>query len=388
MVTFNEKRPHTTIPRPPLTGAAFAEHPWQKAGYSESPAAVPRYFSWMGSRQPQPSELVYTQSLNRIRPYSATPKERWDSLSPAREYKGTVGLPHTHSSKTISHTFLNPSSSCVRGPRTNRWPNRSSRELEAAYERQFGLFNAKAREEEARIRRAGKPLTWSAQELQRQIQDKIRQHTSGKLGISLEAFKLFCNDPEADAGNIDFSQFHETLNRMLNTQIRYEDAKGLFDRYDLDGGGSISLSELVIGFDSDRPTDWVDTSGLPDSDTVVPSDPGPKFRRVESVANWSPPKSWRTPTKREKEPCKVKFEGTVLEKGERAHHQEHVVEQEVQRYRKEIEEPEQPKPRARPKSAAICRQMERMQLGRELTLNEKARARRVIPVAPSPFSRY
>lgn len=314
---------------------------------------------------------MHSQSLSFIRPHSAGPARTPYSVSPASRYTGTLGT------KPTQHAFLNPCMSGMRGTPPQIWPNQELESPKRIHEH-ICRFNQELREKDPG---PGIRLSdWTHAEIQKMLQDKLRERTAGKGGPSFEAFKQFCQGTCAP-GAIDFQQFYATLNRMFNICVSQESAKLLFDAYDADGGGEITLDELVAGMQEQEPPKRISTPqecppqrgfdpGVPAPPSVQPSH--------KPLSNWVPP-PWCT-VAHNSEPVPDQAQNrelTPLPADSYWNHRR--VAAQVQQHQQEQEQPRSPK--ARPKSARVCRQMERMKV------QSAFRTKPVVPLAPSKWTR-
>jgi len=76
------------------------------------------------------------------------------------------------------------------------------------------------------------------------IREKIQIKTAGGNGQILMALRLFEVDANS-GGEITPSMFQAALSRLLCTEITEEEAMNLFNKYDLDGGGTIDSQEFT-----------------------------------------------------------------------------------------------------------------------------------------------
>jgi len=86
---------------------------------------------------------------------------------------------------------------------------------------------------------------WDAAHLEGLIREKIKQKIASGNGQVWEAFRLFCGGGETDEVTPEI--FKTRVSQLLNTQLSDEEVRGVFDKYDEDGGGSISLDEICNG---------------------------------------------------------------------------------------------------------------------------------------------
>ena len=261
------------------------------------------------SRTPK---LVYHSNSPTGRPYSAppldtgptrstkttswmgTPSDRlsevWAECCPPRTgmpYHGTLG--NSNTTKTLSHTFLNPSriGTMLHGPipREGRYPNPASPGMKTKGRSNMDLCCDRQRARTPTgIRRVASLLEgkdtrssarWSPAQIELMVMDKIRAHTSGRgSGFSFEAFRLF-KPPKSD--QISPEQFKSSLERLLCTEFSEEESRGLFDTYDGDGSGSLDIQEFVQALlaPPDRPKTLCDTRSM-----VFSKSPGVKKTQV------------------------------------------------------------------------------------------------------------
>jgi len=85
-------------------------------------------------------------------------------------------------------------------------------------------------------------MTWTGDQLEQMVRDKIQMKTAGGNGQILTALRLF--EAEA-AGEITPEMFQTALSKLLNTDISLEEAMGLFNKYDADGGGTLDTNEFT-----------------------------------------------------------------------------------------------------------------------------------------------
>ncbi len=126
--------------------------------------------------------------------------------------------------------------------------------------------------------------TWSMEELELRLQDKIMQRTSKSSDQFRQAFKLF-----TIAGGITPDMFHQQVNKLLGVNIAKDMTVKLFKRYDTDGSGDIDLSEFVNGI---MPNDWeyvsIPIRKFPRLKELTVCEEKPPQRESEPVSSPSP----------------------------------------------------------------------------------------------------
>lgn len=92
-------------------------------------------------------------------------------------------------------------------------------------------------------------VTWTGDQLEEMVRDRIQQKTHGGNGQALMALRLFGAQASSE---ITPEMFRSALSRLLNTEITHQEALGLFNKYDEDGGGTLDSREfcdqLLPGF--------------------------------------------------------------------------------------------------------------------------------------------
>lgn len=73
--------------------------------------------------------------------------------------------------------------------------------------------------------------SWTGDELEVIIRDKIQEKTKSGNGQTLMALRLFGAGASANEQEITPSMFQDTLSRMLNTEVNHEEAMRLFVKY-------------------------------------------------------------------------------------------------------------------------------------------------------------
>jgi len=89
----------------------------------------------------------------------------------------------------------------------------------------------------------GARRTWTADQLETLIRDKIQMKTTGGNGQMLTALRIF--GAGASGKDITPQMFQSTITRLLNTDVSEEEAMDLFNKYDADGGGTLDANEFV-----------------------------------------------------------------------------------------------------------------------------------------------
>jgi len=106
---------------------------------------------------------------------------------------------------------------------------------------------------------AGKPVEigpggrdhWDGDRIEHLIREKIMTRTKSGNGQVYEAFKLFNNDGDP---SISPEEFRDKVGHLLNTTLTEGEIMSLFQKYDDDGSGEITIHEFVAGvFPNDFP---------------------------------------------------------------------------------------------------------------------------------------
>jgi len=87
--------------------------------------------------------------------------------------------------------------------------------------------------------------TWTGDELEILVRDKIQEKTRSGNGQTLMALRLFGAGASANEQEITPLMFQQTLSKMLNTQVQEEESMRLFVKYDMDKGGTIDCGEFT-----------------------------------------------------------------------------------------------------------------------------------------------
>lgn len=92
---------------------------------------------------------------------------------------------------------------------------------------------------------------WDGDRIETLIKEKLMMRTKSGNGQVWEAFRLFTNDGDQ---SISPEEFKQKVGHLLNTKLTDEEIFGLFQKYDDDGSGEITIHEFVAGiFPADFP---------------------------------------------------------------------------------------------------------------------------------------